>query len=166
MNLGEEAADPKEVVKTWFERCRTSQHAHYASVTRYIRVNSVLTWTSTVLSAVVGSTVFAVLAKDVRPWLRFLVGFLSVCTAVVVALKGTLHFEERAEQHRVAASAFGDIRRELELLYAQTASLPSETMVEKLDSIRSNLHSLTTGAPPIPTRLFRKIRSEITPATR
>jgi hypothetical protein len=69
-----------------------------------------------VLSAIVGTTVFATLEKDVHIGVRVVVAGISLTVAILAALQTFLRFGERAELHRIASAKYESLSNEIRLL--------------------------------------------------
>lgn len=117
---------PKEsaLLSSWGRRAEAAKHAHYLLATRLRRRNLWLGVPAVVVSAVVGTSLFASLANesnDIPAELRLSIGGLSVAAAVLSAMQTFLRFAERSERHAQAADWYASIHRKID----QTEALPS-----------------------------------------
>ena len=64
-----------------------------------------------------------------------------------------------SDNNRIAewAAVFGDLRRQLELIYSQRDTMTEIELLSRLDSFRQQLFKLTEASPAIPSGLYRKI---------
>lgn len=116
---------PKEsaLLASWGRRAEAAKHAHYLLATRLRRRNLWLGIPAVVVSAVVGTSLFASLANDTNslpPELRLSIGGLSVAAAVLAAMQTFLRFAERSERHVQAGDWYASINRKID----QAEALP------------------------------------------
>lgn len=76
---------------------------------------------SVVLSAVVGSAIFASVSSEQNVHVQVATGLLSLSSTVLAAMQTFLGFAERSREHETTARAFGAIRRQLSELAARHA---------------------------------------------
>ncbi len=108
-----------------------------------------------VLSAVVGTSIFATLQADKNMTMQIVTGLISFAAAVLASLQTFLRFAERSENHRVAAANYGSLRR---LIEEELTQLPdtSEGKKELLGKIRSQFDQLAKESPK-PVLVRRRI---------
>lgn len=143
----------KELLRSWNRRAVIALDAHYDAARHYSRRHYWFGVPAAVLSAIVGSTVFASLEHDVDSRLRFLVATLSMAAAILIALQTFLGYSERAEKHRMTGARYGATSRELEVLLTE----PEETLKTKtklVESTRQRLDTLAAEAPSIPNAIW------------
>ncbi|HEU4355981.1 MAG TPA: SLATT domain-containing protein [Actinomycetota bacterium] len=140
----------------WGHRAAAAQHAHYFLAGRLRRSNLWLGIPTVVISAVVGTSLFATLAQegaDIPNALRAIVGTLSVLAAVLAALQTFLRFAERSERHVVAGDWYAAIARRIDEL----AVIPPDRRGdprEVLDGIRKELNKASQSYPEIGEKLW------------
>jgi hypothetical protein len=113
------------------------------------------------LSAAVGTAVFASLAVNDRPWVRIMVGMLSVAAAVLASLQTFLKSSNAAEKHRVAGAKLAHLKHEIELLSA----FPPATELElraQLSEIESSWARVRDENPSIPPRIWAHFERSFT----
>ena len=96
---------PKEsaLLSSWGRRAEAAKHAHYLLATRLRRRNLWIGIPAVVVSAVVGTSLFASLANGTEGLpveLRVVIGSLSVSAAVLSAIQTFLRFAERSGRQR------------------------------------------------------------------
>ena len=140
------------LLKDWLRRTRESQFGHYAAAKRLGYLNYGLGIPVVVMSALVGSSVFAALGKQVDLRLQIAVGVTSVVTAALASLQTFLRFSEKAEKHRSSGAAFGAIRRRIE----ESLAVPPEPGEVKtlLAEVRGQMDTLAKEAPEIPSHVW------------
>jgi hypothetical protein len=142
--------DSVELLRRWLKRVRESSLAHYAAEEYYSRLHYYVGLPASVLAAIVGTTVFASLDAAVDVKLKFLVGLISVLTAISTGLQTFLRYPERAERHRKAAGEYAAIRREIE----RNLVFPDHAKFEVVDQIRKRIDGIGADAPNVPARLW------------
>lgn len=147
-------ADP--VLDLWYRRAREAQFAHYAAAGRCTVAARWLGVPTVVLSGAAGTVLFASLQEDTTPpELRLGVGLISVCAAVLAALQTFLGFGEQADKHRLAASAYGAIRREIEECRALGSS-ERAPVAASVTEIRRKLDDVASASPEVPERSWTR----------
>ena len=149
---------PIALLQRWLKRTRESSFAHNAAEERYFKTNLLLGVPASLFSAIVGTTVFASLEKDVDVRIKILVGFISIITAILTGLQTFLRYSERAERHRKIAAQYGSIRRTIE----QNLVFEDKLTYDVVDQIRKQLDSVGGEAPNVPSTLwkFSKTRAD------
>lgn len=159
-------ADAEPLLGAWYRRARESQFAHYNAASRYGALARFLGVPTVILSAATGTALFATLQKnESSTTLRLVLGFASLIAAVLAALQTFLGFSQRADKHRVAASAYGSIRREIE--QHQTLPPPSAPeLVRTIERLRGRLDEVSASAPDVPTRSWRQAQAAVAETSR
>ncbi|MBH3444858.1 DUF4231 domain-containing protein [Pseudomonas moraviensis] len=147
--------DAKIVLNEWYERSSVVAVGHYRAALRYARIHLALAIPTIILSAAVGTAVFATLQQQSCFWLQFVVGAMSVIAAILTALQSTLRYQELAEKHRGAGAKYNAIGREIELLRTYP-----EVNAEKIEDLRARIDSLAFESPHIPQAVHQHMQAE------
>lgn len=153
--LGTLLMTPDELLVDWRRRARESQFGHFEASKHFGLQHY---WTGipvVVVSAIVGTSIFATLQSQEALAIQIVLGMLSVSAAVLASLQTFLGSSEKAEKHRAAGAAYGAIRREIE----QTISLglPEEAEGKKvLDAFRERFDELALQAPEISPKIWKR----------
>jgi hypothetical protein len=116
----------EELVRVWGRRAREAQIGHYRTAVKLERRYRRFGYVVVALNAVVGTSVFASLSKDELPlWVRFVVGLVSIFAAVLAGIQTFEKAGERSETHRVAATQFSSLQRDVELFLSSVSSGPA-----------------------------------------
>jgi hypothetical protein len=142
----------QEVLTDWYQRVTVTQSAHYLSADAFSRKSYWLGIPVIVLSTIVGTSVFATLAKGPGPKLQIAVGLASVLAAVLASLQTFLGYSARAEKHRVAGAKYGAVGRELEVLRSSDRSVSEDAIAE----LRKRLDALALESPNNPISTYRR----------
>ena len=142
---------PEELIFQWQWGMRISHRAHYEAAKYYERLHYLLGVPTVVMSAVLGSTVFASLQHSELEWIKSLMAVLSVSMVALTSLQTFFKYSERAERHKTAAVQIGEVRRELEqnLQFAQIDTAFVKKIREKWDAADRQ-------SPTIPTRIYER----------
>ncbi|WP_109482416.1 SLATT domain-containing protein [Paraburkholderia sp. C35] len=148
-----------ELLLKWIRRARESQKSHYDMADLLAARNRLFGIGVTVVSAVVGTTVFlSLVASSDSPWVRLVVGLVSIAAAVSAALQTFLRYAERAEEHRAAGARYGAVRRRLEAIYARD---PGARDGHYVSEVREVLDRLAEDSPSVPPRVFRRTQATL-----
>jgi hypothetical protein len=142
---------PAALLQRWLKRARESSFSHYAAEQRYFKTNLLIGVPATVFSAIVGTTVFASLEKDIDFRVKLLVGTISIIASILTGLQTFLRYSERAERHRKAGGNYSSIRRVIE----QNLVFDDKITHDAVDGIRKQLDSVGAEAPNIPDSLWK-----------
>lgn len=149
------------IVRRWLFGVRVAHKAQIKSAARADHMQKLLGIPATVISAIVGTAVFASLSEShPEKWMTIVVGLFSVLAAVLAALQTYLGFSERAEQHRKSAGRYGIIRRQLEELLA-TYSDEHPCDVDQIETIGKTWSEIEAAAPTLSQSLYAKIAREV-----
>lgn len=149
----------QELVLAWLRRARESQMAHYEMANFLSRRGQWMGAPVILITAAVGTSVFASIASDaVSVKAKVVVGLLSVLATVLSSLQTFFKFPERAEKHRLFAARFGAVRRELEVFYASGTAASEPNYVGVL---REKLDRLAEEAPHVPVKIFAAVQKNI-----
>lgn len=134
---------------------RISHRAHFEAAKYYERLHLTIGIPTVIISALLGTTVFANLQYSDVNWVKFLLAVLSVTMIALSSLQTFLKYSERSERHRTAAVQLGEVRRELEELLAFSAETPIDKAV--VDVLRKKWNSVDRQAPTIPTNIYVRV---------
>lgn len=141
----------QELLIDWYCRAKFSQYAHHESAKLYERLNYLLGIPVIVLSAFVGTSVFASLGKSINPVVQISIGMVSVMTAGLASLQTFLKLSKKAESCRSAGAKYGALRREI-----QEMLIFNSLGKEDISSIRKKIDDLATEVPHIPNEIWRR----------
>ena len=147
-----------DLLEDWHRRAQESQFAHFGAANWLSRCHLLLGVPAVMLSAIVGTTIFATLQEQSNLYLQIVIGLVSLIAASVVALQTFLKLEERAENHRTAGAAYGAIRRQIQqILY----SSGGENELDIVNKIRSRLDDLALESPKVSERIWNKTEKKL-----
>src|SRR2546423_8956710 len=150
---------PEELIDQWRLGFRIGHRAHYEAAKYYQRLHLSIGIPTVIISALLGTTVFANLQYSNVAWVGIMLAVLSVTMIVLSSLQAFLRYSERSERHRTAAVQYGELRRELEQLIVFSAKNPiNEATIEDL---RKKWDSVDRQAPTIPTAIYNAIEKQV-----
>lgn len=119
----------KKLISDWHRRCRQSQRLNCVTGNLYLKYHYVVGVISIILSAIVSSTFFTEIVRQVSnnqstasttmTVLSYGTGMLSISVGILSALQTFFRFSEKAEKYKVISAKYGAVRRQLEYLMTQ-----------------------------------------------
>jgi hypothetical protein len=144
----------------WRNRARLNQDQHWEATKYFQQLHYLVGVPVVALSAIVGTTVFATLQKQVGLRIQLVVGGISLLAAVLAGLQTFLGFSARAEQHKSVASAYGAVRRRLETLVTLPVELRGN-LADTVKQIELELDNLAKAAPTVPNSIYRSVQKRL-----
>lgn len=144
------------LLETWRNRAMKSQHAHYRTARHLSRRNLQFGLPSTILSAIIGTSLVVSFEQSPSVTMRVIFGLLSLLAAGLAAGQTFLRYAERAEKHRAAGAAFGSIRREIEQ-FQVVGSSDNDKINTFIDGIRNRFDELAANSPEISEKIWNEI---------
>ncbi len=146
--------DAEKLLKIWDTDLRIICHAHYDAAVALGRRNLQLGIPVIVLSAIVGTSIFASLQNNADLWAKIVAGLTSLLVTILAVLQTFLRFSERAEHHREAGARYGALLKELE----QHAAFPpsNSEFASWCTDFRNRWDELSLKAPSVPKTSWEK----------
>lgn len=126
---------------------------HSAACDRYARLDGIYGVGSTVLTAIVGSTIFVTLQKTASEAIRIIAGLVAVTAAVASGIQTTAKYAQLSERYRQASRQYAAVAREIDELLASPPATGQLATV--LDALRKSLDEVGALAPNVPPRTWR-----------
>ncbi|WP_394846080.1 SLATT domain-containing protein [Pendulispora brunnea] len=140
--------DIKDLLAEWQAWAQVFSKSHRRAALRLERRHYWLGIPSTLMGAVVGTTIFGTLEKAAGSWpFKIALAAISMSAACLVALQTFLRYLERAGQHNLAHAEYEDIARSIELLSLDSRS--RRDWVKSLEGLGHRLDAIK-GKAPIP----------------
>lgn len=149
------------VASQWRNGLRISHLAHERCAARFADRNRWLGVPAVLLATVAGGSGLSTL-QATDAWVSWVAGFSGIGAAALASAQTFLDYEARAEQHRRFASAYGDLRRRLDLLLA----IESDESRAVLEQVRAAWDTLNREAPSTPDRIHKAAKKDVPRATR
>lgn len=142
----------QEMLLIWYKRAESVQKCHYLASHRYDRYNYYLGVPTILITALVGTSVFASLHQNsYSKNTAIFLGLISILGAIFSSLQTFLSYNERAERHRSAAVRFGALGRKLELLLSDQVELSRDETL----SLKEEIDRLGVDSPKIPLDILK-----------
>ncbi len=149
-----EPSSTKETLRGWRLHAHKGRDRHDEAARHYDKYHNRLGGFAIFLSAIVGSSFFASLGKQVAPLVGIFLGIIGIISAGLVSIQTFYNYAGRAEQHRITGVKYKIIIRELE----QELAKQDENIDAKwLEDIRKRLDKLETEAPVVPESIYKLI---------
>jgi len=151
-----EPANREELLRGWLLHAHKGRDRHDLAARRNNTYRYWLGVPTIVLSAVVGTSVFASLQTQVDASLKIVVGLISITSAVLASLQTFYNFASQAESHRVAGVKYKMLIRELEQVLTQPlGQLPDQA--DYLNDLRKRMDDLEVEAPVVPEGIYHQV---------
>ncbi|BDV43933.1 hypothetical protein GURASL_28560 [Geotalea uraniireducens] len=127
----------------------------YRAAERADRFARWLSWASTALSAIVGTSIFSDWIKTYP--LQFGFGLAAIVAAALSAVQRTSKLDERAEAHRAAGAEYGRLRRRADMfrLRLEGGDVERKMGFEELEKIGEDLSCLAKKTRALPDSIYK-----------
>lgn len=147
-------------LEQWQNGLHIRHIAHNQAFSHYKMWDRILGLISTILSAVVATTVFASMAESNTNTLIVIAGCISIFATLSAASYSFLKYAQLAEKHHQAAASFGQLRREIELMLYTSNTVDAE----KIESLNQRWTDLEKDVPAVPQRIYDRASKKVRPA--
>jgi hypothetical protein len=141
----------------WQERALVAFFAHNSAADRCKAWDTRLGGAVAILTAVVGTSIFATVDNDPSTAAKIVAGVVTVAAAIASGIQAFAGLSKRIEDYQQAARRYGSIRREIEQLratFAQNGAVPDAQVTR----IRTLLDTAAENSPNAPKRIWLKSR--------
>jgi hypothetical protein len=142
----------ESLLEEWRKMALKATGRHSSACDYYERLDSFYGVGSTVLTAVVGSTVFVTLQSSAAEGIRIAAGVVGVIAAVASGIQTAAKYGQRAERHRQASRHYAVVVRQIAEIRALPP--PSEHIQAELDALRKSLDDTGAMAPNVPPNIW------------
>jgi hypothetical protein len=149
-------ADLDALAGQWLNGVIILQRAHYRTAKLCSVLHFCIGIPLVLVSATVGTAVFATLKSSPEPTTKIVVGLLSVAATVLAGLQTFLGLSERAEKHKQAGVRYGALRRELELEIVN--GTPAHAF---LSDFRGRWDAFDAETPTVPQWVYERARRSV-----
>jgi Protein of unknown function (DUF4231) len=144
-----------QVLDEWKSRAERALFAHRYAAKGFQTLHLWLGIPLVVITAVVGTSMYATLESQPAFWVKAITAGLSVLAAILAAVQTFVSPQDRRQIHNEAAAGFAAVRRNIE----EFEALPEDQKPpakEFLDSVREELDTLARKYPPVPDMYWNK----------
>jgi hypothetical protein len=158
-----EPEDVRELLQGWLLHAHKGRARHDMAARRCDTRRLWIGGLAAVVSAIVGTSVFATLEKaEIGTTLKVALAAIAILAAILTGLTAFLNLAERTEKHRAAGVHYKIIIRDLERICAEAsnkAAVPDKVASE-VPAIKKQLDDLEEIAPVVPERYYERIEDE------
>ena len=145
-------ADRRRILNEWHAYHRAKGVIYRNLQARAAKNARLFGWATAVLSAIVGTSIFATIESNPATGWKVAVGLVSLTGAVLAATQSSLDFSGQEARYRAAAEAFGPLRRTLQRWALDSANNPTD---RDLKDFQEAWDSAEKDSPAVPDRNFR-----------
>jgi hypothetical protein len=153
--------DYQEMLNEWLIRAWHSHTAHRMAAAQFERLHRVFGTVAAILSAIVGTTIFATLQHSPAHSIQIGVGLLSIAAGVLASLQTFLNYQELAEKHKIAAVRYGELRNEIERLLAFPPGHHQDNAAKATESLRDQWKTVNQESPIVSSSIDKRTRKQI-----
>ena len=156
-------ADILKTAKDYHDYVRRKSNAHYLMSESAKSQHNMLGMPVTILTAVVGTSIFATInVPGQYLWIRIVAGLLSLTAAVLAALQTFFNYSDAVAQHKKAAAEYESVLHGLDcfILYYNGGGGESqgEKAIEALKAIADRMDEIAQVSPSIPDSVYNLVR--------
>lgn len=148
------------VASQWLNRAKIARDSHYKQGKILKRRHTAMGVTICILSAIVGSSIFASISQAAATPTKILVGMLSIAASGLAGLNTFLNTAEKSEKHRLTAIRFSSLVRKLEIIIS-SASGGEDTAHRSLEEVQKEWDSINYDSPLAPMDVWLPTVAEI-----
>jgi hypothetical protein len=146
-----------EIAERYFQSAKNKCNAHFRVAQRKKWQHRQLGIISTIVSAIVGTSVFVSISKSPDASVQTTTGMLAVLAIVLTGLQTFLNLADEAAEHRSAAAKYEAVKRSAEFFIMKNPENKNSSTaeaLEELDRIRKTLDELALASPTVPDRVY------------
>ena len=155
-----EPDNPNELLRGWLLHAHKGRDRHDLAARRCDQQRYLLGIPATIISAIVGTSVFAALQQtSSSAFTQVFIGILAIIAAILASLQSFLDLGARAERHRMAGVKYKAVIRRLEQLGIGTISgmgLDAPVLTE----VRQSLDALEEEMPVVSPRIYDLVEAK------
>jgi hypothetical protein len=147
---------------TWERRTMLAVFAHSRSANRCAAWDTRLGSASVILTAVVGTSVFASLQRDLSTGARIAVGILTVAAAAASAVHVFAALPDRKAAYERASRRHAAVRRRIETTRARLGIAGNNADVwQEVEGIREEMDAVAASSPNAAGRIWNRTRRQM-----
>lgn len=152
----------RKLAELYWSQARRKARAQYLASKSTQRMHNRLGVPVVVLTAVVGTSIFASISTSPALGWVIAAGLISLLAASLAALQTFFGFGVRAQQHRVAGAKYSSVMRDLDLfkVHISLNRIPAEDALAKLAEINARLDQIDEESPDVADRFYDRARQE------
>jgi hypothetical protein len=154
---------PLDQARQLCEYADLARTTHYKMSDRRARAQQWLGGVTIAISAVVSTGILASVSKNPSVGLTLAAGIIALIATILTGFQTFYKFGETAEQHRLAAANYGELRSDLQrFLIRYKDDNPGERAeaLAELQKLTARAAQLDRAGPGFPGRLYQRVRRE------
>lgn len=148
--------EPVNTTTDWLMNLRIFNTAYHKASLDYERQHKMFGIPVVIITAIVGTTIFATMSQTENTWLKITTGIISVAATVLSSLQTFLNYSEKAEKCKTASLEYGDLARKLEIALTNEADYKKNEK-DILTQINEKWSEIGKAAPRLPDRYTKQI---------
>lgn len=148
------------LLEKWHRRIRATHKGHYKDAaileTRHRKLGIIVV----ILSAIVGSSIFASLATNPSIEIKLITGFLSLLVVVLATLQTYLNYPAKIITHILAATQLSSIKKRIEEQLSVGAD--EQEIKAFISEVRREWDAITAGAPLMSEATHTRVSAVLT----
>ena len=142
-----------DIKQTWLDRLMVRRNGHMENVKKYGKRNKQFGIPTIIVSAIVGSAVFATIGEADMVEIQIAAGIFSLAGAALSALQTFLGYDSLSEKNHAAAAGYSKLLSEVE----------ARTLLDKVDDENfitdfvDRMNALIADSPPLSSNTLRKL---------
>ena len=139
------------------DRAAVTRRCHYLASTKADENNMRLGIPVVVITALVGTSIFATLQENPSVYIKIAAGILSLSATILAALQTYLAFSERSAKHKEAGAKYAAIWRRLDLLHLElknSGEAFQQSAIEELKKIVAVLDEAGKESLSVPDWIY------------
>jgi hypothetical protein len=149
--------------KTYQKTYHDVGRAHYIAANYYAALNRLFGVPVIVITAMVGTTIFATLNESPDPKWKIAAGLFSLIGTVLASLQTSLGFANTAQKHKFAGENYRAIQRRFEtfqLKFAEAGRELRTSAITEYERLTQELDEIPKKCPTVPDWCYEKAKRE------
>ncbi len=153
--------EQQQLILNWVEDAQVLLNCHLSMAESTRKKHRNIGILSAVLSALVGSSIFASLGhEDTSKTLIILTGLISLCATILTSVLAFLKLPEIANQYHNSGNEYAAIRKELEFLFTFESS-NDEYVKNEIKRLKIRWDEIRKSSIPISTKSIKKFNPNV-----
>lgn len=138
----------------WDTSLKSLKIEHYKSARHYEKRHRWFGVPVVIISAVVGSSLFALINENDMIWLNITAGSISLIGVVLSSLQTFLSYSKLSEKHLITSIKYSALYRELQI--KQITGIDKESLIPFIESFRKRWDEIDETAPTLRRSIIKK----------
>jgi len=145
--------EQNSLITEWIDDSKILLKCHLSKAQKTRKQNRIIGIISAILSAIVGSSIFASLGEEkTNTTLVIIVGLISLSATILTSIIAFLKLPEIANQSHNSGNQYAEIRKELEILL----TFPNDNIESEINRIKTKWDDIRNSSVPISEKMIDK----------